>query len=76
MPKDETDVMPQVGTRPTRILRYPETIDRVKKSRSSIERACRQKTFPQKIKIGARAVGFYEADVEAYLAGLRDKGEA
>ena len=50
-----------------RIIRLPEVCGRVCLSRSTIWAYCRAGTFPKPIKLGARAVGWNEADVTAWI---------
>jgi prophage regulatory protein len=52
---------------PTRILRIREVCQRTGMSRSSIYAYEQNGEFPKRIQISARAVGWVEADVEAFL---------
>lgn len=58
------------------ILRRPEVQTRTGLSRSSIYAGMAKGTFPQALKISARAVGWREADIVAWLAGLKLRNEA
>ena len=63
----------------TQILRLPEVKRRTGLSRSSIYGRVDQQTFPRPIPLGGRAVGWIEAEVEAWLksqieARLRHQG--
>ena len=49
------------------ILRLPQVKARVGLSRSSIYLAVSQGTFPKPVKLGARAVGWLEDEIEAWL---------
>lgn len=51
------------------ILRLPEVKLRVGLSRSTIYQAIQRKEFPPPIRLGARAVGWVDAEVEAWLTG-------
>jgi prophage regulatory protein len=42
-------------------------------SRSSIYLRVAQGTFPKQVSLGARAVGWRESDVEAWIEGLRER---
>jgi len=52
---------------PTRILRLPEVTARTGLSRATIYALMRQGRFPRQVRIGARAVGWIEAEVEAWI---------
>ena len=49
------------------ILRLPQVKGRVGLSRSSIYLAVSQGKFPQPVRLGDRAVGWLESEVEAWL---------
>ena len=51
------------------ILRLPQVKTCVGLSRSSIYLGISQGTFPKPVKLGARAVGWLEGDIEAWLRG-------
>ena len=51
---------------PTKFLKLPEVRDRTGKSRSAIYQGVNDGTFPKPIKIGPRAVGWIEAEIEAH----------
>ena len=51
------------------ILRLPEVKTRTGLSRSTIYLRVAEGRFPQPISLGARAVGWVDAEVEAWLAG-------
>lgn len=50
------------------VLRLPAVKNRVGKSRSSIYLAIQRGEFPAPISLGARAVGWLESDVEAWIS--------
>jgi prophage regulatory protein len=49
------------------LLRLPEVIDLVKKSRATIYMDMRRGDFPQSISIGRRAVAWRRADLDMWL---------
>lgn len=51
-----------------RLLRFPDVIAKVNRPRSSIYLMIKQGHFPAGLKIGARAVGWRESTVDAWLA--------
>lgn len=53
--------------KPFQILRWREVIARLGVSRPTIERAIRRGEFPPPLRLGPRAVGWDERDVEAWL---------
>ena len=50
----------------TKFLKLPEVKNRTGKSRSTIYQAINNGTFPKQIKLGPRAVGWIEAEIEAH----------
>ncbi len=50
----------------TKFLKLPEVRIRTGKSRSSIYQGVKDGTFPKPIKLGPRAVGWIEAEIEAH----------
>ena len=52
----------------SRIVRIPEVLARVGVSRSTIYEWMRYGNFPRAIPLGARAIGWREADIEAWIA--------
>ena len=50
----------------TKILKLPEVKLRTAKSRSTIYQGVNDGTFPKPIKIGPRAVGWIESEIEAH----------
>lgn len=57
-----------------KILRLSEVKAATGISRSSIYLAMERKTFPAPVALGARAVGWRESDIAAWLESLRSKG--
>jgi prophage regulatory protein len=55
------------------ILRLPSVITRTGLSRSSIYAMVRLGKFPRAVSLGARAVGWFEADIDDWLAQLTGK---
>lgn len=53
-----------------RVIRMPEVLRRIGVSRSDVYSKIRAGDFPRQIKLGVRAVGFLESDIEAYLQTL------
>lgn len=53
-----------------RVIRMPEVLRRIGVSRSDVYSKIRAGDFPRQIKLGPRAVGFLESDIEAYLETL------
>lgn len=53
---------------PIRILRLPEVMARVGICRASIYLRIADGSFPKQISLGARAVGWLESDIDAWLA--------
>ncbi|HEY4011369.1 MAG TPA: AlpA family transcriptional regulator [Acidobacteriaceae bacterium] len=51
------------------ILRLTGVKERTGLSRSSIYLKINQKTFPKPVALGARAVGWRESDINAWIAG-------
>ena len=51
-----------------RLLRLSEVIERTALSRSSIYRLMRDGAFPEPLKIGPRAVRWWESEIEAWRA--------
>ena len=50
-----------------RILRLPEIMSRTGLSRSTIYLRISQGTFPKPVNLGARAVGWIEAEIDEWL---------
>ena len=54
---------------PRRILRLPIVLDRTGLSRSTVYQRVTEGRFPRPVSLGARAVGWIEAEVEEWIAG-------
>ncbi len=73
-------MIPSQPTPTQRIIRLPETSNRTGKKRSTIYDALNEKsprydpTFPRPLKLGARAIGFYESEVQAWIESRRVMG--
>ena len=52
---------------PVRVLRLPRVQARTGLSRSSIYMRVANRSFPQPIRLGARAVGWIESEVDAWI---------
>ena len=50
-----------------KILRLPATIAATGLSRSAIYQRIRAGTFPKQVKLGKKAIGFPEDEIEAYI---------
>ncbi len=50
----------------TKFLRLPEVLIRTGKKRSTIYQGVKDGTFPTPIKLGPRAVGWIESEIEAH----------
>ena len=68
-------------TTPTqRIIRLPETSNCTGKKRSTIYDTLNPKSprydssFPKPVKLGARAIGFYESEIQAWIESRRVMG--
>ena len=57
-----------------RIIRLPEVMRRVGLSRSSIYEYIKKGTFPKQVSLGARAVGWFETDIDLWVDGHRTGG--
>ena len=58
--------MSQISTQ--RIVRLPEVMLRTGLSRSSIYNFLSEGTFPKRIKLGQRSMGFIEADINVWIS--------
>ena len=56
----------------TKFLKLPEVRARSAKSRSSIYQGVKDGTFPKPVKLGPRAVGWIESEIEDYLQACID----
>ena len=55
--------------KPRKILRLPIVLDRTGLSRSTVYLRVSEGKFPRPVSLGARAVGWIEAEVEEWIAG-------
>ena len=62
-----TSVIEHKTRRPGRFLRLPEVLARTGLSRSTIYVRLDQGRFPQPVSLGARAVGWIEAEVDGWM---------
>jgi prophage regulatory protein len=60
---------------PRRILRWQGAMGLTQMSRSSITRAEEQDDFPKRLRLGKRAVGWYEDEIVHWLASRPRKGQ-
>lgn len=58
----------------TTILRLPAVTARIGLARSTIYRHVSDGTFPRPVRLGARAVGWFETDIENWLAQRTSRG--
>ena len=56
------------NSNPTKILRLKQVVDRTGICRALVYRYIRQGKFPTSIRLGERAVGWREADVEQWIS--------
>ena len=55
-----------------RILRLPQVLERVALSRSTVWRLIKANRFPRPRKIGVRAVGWIESEIDDWIASRSD----
>jgi len=61
----------------SRILRFPEVVNKTGLSRSTVYGRIRSGEFPSPVPLGSgRAVGFLEREVNGWIAGLADRRRA
>lgn len=64
------------ASQPIQILRLPDVMKRVGLCRASIYQHIAEGSFPKQISLGARAVGWLEHEIDAWLAAMiRVRGE-
>jgi prophage regulatory protein len=63
-----SDLFRQRETMANAILRLPQVKIKVGLSRSSIYSAIAEKRFPQPVRLGARAVGWLESEVDDWVS--------
>lgn len=66
--------MTELKSSPTRIIRVPEVLNRIGTSRTHLYRLIKANKFPAPVKLSEKLIGFYEHEVEEYLAALSTKG--
>ena len=59
--------MEQRTRTPTRFVRMPEVVFRTGLSRSTIKERMREGSFPRPVSLGARAVGWIEAEIDEWI---------
>lgn len=57
----------------TKVIKIKEVINRTSLSISTIYRLSSQGKFPNKVKIGSKAVGWLESDIEDYIMQRHSK---
>lgn len=57
------------------VLRPKEVIKEYGLSRTTIWRKERDGTFPKKVRLGARAVGWLKSDLDVWLQSLKDQDD-
>lgn len=66
---DETSAMVRQRDRALRILRMKQLVERTQLSRATLYNLiATDPTFPKKIQLSARSVGYLESDVDAWIA--------
>ena len=50
-----------------RIVRLPDVLKRTQLSRSTIYNFINNGSFPSPVKLGARAIGFFESDIDSWI---------
>ena len=53
-----------------RVIRIDKVIDKVGLSRSTIYNLINEGKFPQRVRLGVRAMGFYEHEIDAWMLQL------
>ena len=56
------------------VLRPKQVIEEYGLSRTTIWRKEREGTFPKRVRLGSRAIGWLRSDLEAWLQGLKEQG--
>lgn len=75
-PAPEPAMTPEPPVRSMRILRLRDVEDRVGLKTTQIYHLMKTKQFPQSIKLSARAVGWFEHEINAYLMTRAAQREA
>ena len=64
----------QVNQLHARILRLPDVVHRVGYGRSTIYQKIQDGTFPVPLRLGSKATGWLESDIENWIASLKRVG--
>ena len=67
-------ISPSTGNVPLRVLRLPQVRQATGLSRSMIYQLEAERRFPRRLKIGSRAVGWVDGEVQAWLASRIELG--
>ncbi|WP_312122169.1 helix-turn-helix transcriptional regulator [Kosakonia cowanii] len=51
-----------------KVIKVPEVLERCAISRASLYRLLQRNEFPRRVRLGIRSVGFYEHEVNQWLA--------
>lgn len=51
-----------------KVIKVPEVLERCAISRASLYRLLQRNEFPRQVRLGIRSVGFYEHEVNQWLA--------
>ena len=68
MEKIDTAAAEQLDRHRDRLLRFPEVFIRTGMSESTIRRREVKGTFPRRVTLGSRAIGWYESDVTKWVS--------
>jgi prophage regulatory protein len=60
--------MQHTAVTPEKLIRLPSVLERVGVSRSTLWSWVREKRFPPPVRLGLRAVGWRESEVDAWIA--------
>ena len=52
----------------TKLIRFPEVIQRTSKSRAGIYAAMKRGRFPRPVKLGSKSVAFVESEIEEWIS--------
>lgn len=68
MMKIDTEAATPLSRMGDRLLRFPEVFVRTGLSESTIRRREMKGTFPRRVTLGPRAIGWYESDVVSWVS--------
>lgn len=68
MMKIDTEAAAPLSRMGDRLLRFPEVFVRTGMSESTIRRREVKGTFPRRVTLGPRAIGWYESDVTKWVS--------